>query len=154
MFNPYIPSNSSKWKVYFFWKKFSRRKVMCEGRVFCSFPSFTLQKYIRFKGKGNVYQFLCLCFGLSSAPRVFKKSMKIPTSDIWKLNMRLLIFLDDISIMASTKKELIQERGHFNISSSNFGFFDQQKQVCITSMPDFTVSSCGNKFQEMSVSFP
>ena len=75
--------------------------------------------------------------------------MKIPISIMRKLNVRLIIFLDDILIMASTKKELIQARGTFlrDISSSNFGIFGQQKKICVTSMPDFTVSRYGDKFQ-------
>ena len=75
--------------------------------------------------------------------------MKIPISVIGKWNVRLIIFLDDLLITASTKKELIQARDTliFDISSSNFGVFDQQKQIRVTTMPDFTVSRCGNKFE-------
>ena len=75
--------------------------------------------------------------------------MKIPISVIGKWNVRLIIFLDDLLITASTKKELIQAKDTliFDISSSNFGVFDQQKQIRVTTMPDFTVSRCGNKFE-------
>ena len=75
--------------------------------------------------------------------------MKIPISVIGKWNVRLIIFLDDLLITASTKKELIQARDTliFDISSSNFGVFDEQKQIRVTTMPDFTVSRCGNKFE-------
>ena len=61
------------------------------------------QKFIRFKWKGQKYQFICLCFGLAPAPGVFTKLLKIPISVLRKLNVRLMIiFLDDILIMASS----------------------------------------------------
>ena len=31
------------------------------------------QKYVRFQWKENLYQFICLCFGLGSTPRIFSK---------------------------------------------------------------------------------
>ena len=45
------------------------------------------------------------------------------------------------------KKGTNSNEGHFDISSSNFGNFGQQKQVCVTSIPDFAVSRYGNKFE-------
>ena len=124
-------------------------KIDLKDAYFAVPPHSSSQKYIRFKWKGNLYQFLCLCFVLSSASRVFTKLMKIPISVIGKWNVRLIIFLEDLLITASTKKELIQARDTliFDISSSNFGVFDQQKQIRVTTMPDFTVSRCGNKFE-------
>ena len=45
------------------------------------------QKYVRFQWKGNLYQFLCLCFGLGSASRIFTKLLKIPISILQKINI-------------------------------------------------------------------
>ena len=36
------------------------------------------KKMIRFQWSGNLYEFLCLCFGLGPAPRIFTKLLKIP----------------------------------------------------------------------------
>jgi len=30
------------------------------------------RKYIRFEWQGSLYQFVCLCFGLGPAPRIFQ----------------------------------------------------------------------------------
>ena len=35
------------------------------------------QKLVRFQWSGNIYNFLCLCFGLGLAPRVFTKLLKV-----------------------------------------------------------------------------
>lgn len=37
-------------------------------------PSF--QKYLKFSWQGQLYKFVCICFGLASAPRVFTKVLK------------------------------------------------------------------------------
>ena len=31
----------------------------------------SFRKYLKFEWKGRLYQFNCLCFGISSAPRIF-----------------------------------------------------------------------------------
>ena len=36
------------------------------------------QKFVRFQRREKLYQFLVLCFGLSPAPRIFSKLLKIP----------------------------------------------------------------------------
>ena len=58
------------------------------------------RKYVRFQWK-DLYEFCCLCFGLSPAPLVFTKLLKAPISLLRKLNIRTIIYLDDILLMAS-----------------------------------------------------
>ena len=36
------------------------------------------QKFVRFQWSGNIYEFLCLCFRLGSASRIFTKLLKVP----------------------------------------------------------------------------
>lgn len=50
-----------------------------------------------------MYEFACLPFGLSSAPRVFTKLMKPVVAQLRKQGIRLIIYLDDILIMAETE---------------------------------------------------
>ena len=57
------------------------------------------QKYVSFKRKDLIYQFLCLCFGVEPAPRIFTKLLKVPISLMRKLNVRLIIFLDHILLI-------------------------------------------------------
>ena len=49
------------------------------------------RKYVRFLWSNNLYEFMCLCFGLGSAPRVFTKLLKIPIALLPRLNIRLFI---------------------------------------------------------------
>ena len=68
------------------------------------------RKLVRFKWKGNLYEFLCLAFGLGPAPRVFTKLLKVPISILRRLNIRLIVSLDDLLIMASSLQEMKMAR--------------------------------------------
>ena len=56
-----------------------------------------------FVWKETMYEFACLLFRLSSAPRVFTKLMKPVVAQLQKQGIRLIIYLDDILIMAKTE---------------------------------------------------
>ena len=65
------------------------------------------RKYLRFKWEGTLYELLCLCFRLGPAPVIFTKLMKVPISLLRRLNIRLIVYLDDMLIMAKSVQELI-----------------------------------------------
>ena len=56
--------------------------------------------FLRFFWKGVLYQFTCLPFGLSPSARLFTKTLKPVIAFLRSMGIRLLIFLDDILIMA------------------------------------------------------
>ena len=60
------------------------------------------RKYLRFEWKGNLYVFTCLCFGLSSAPRIFTKLMKPVVVCLRRQGYTLVIYLDDMLIIADS----------------------------------------------------
>ena len=68
------------------------------------------QKFLRFIWKGNLFQFQTLPFGLASAPRIFTKLLKPVVGLLRRLGMKLIIYLDDILILAKTKEQLVQSR--------------------------------------------
>ena len=68
------------------------------------------RKFVRFQWGKKIYQFLCLCFGLGPAPRLFTKLMKVPMTLLRRLNIRLIIYLDDILIMGSSTEEVLMAR--------------------------------------------
>ena len=63
------------------------------------------QKYLRFSWKGILYQYVCLPFGLSSAPRIFTKILKILIARLRAMGIRLIVYLDDILIMGTSEDE-------------------------------------------------
>ena len=61
------------------------------------------QKYLRFLWKDTILEFACLPFGLATAPRVFTKLMKPVVGALRQRGIRLIIYLDDILIMAESQ---------------------------------------------------
>ena len=68
------------------------------------------RKYVRFRWGKDIYQFLCLCFGLGPAPRLFTKLMKVPMTILRRLNICLIVYLDDILIMGASMEEILMAR--------------------------------------------
>ena len=73
-----------------------------ERRLFLGPLHRRSQKFIRFLLQGRTYQFTCLPFGLTSAPRIFTKILKPVTGILTKMGIRIIVYLDDMLIMNST----------------------------------------------------
>ena len=67
------------------------------------------QKYLRFLWKDSMLEFACLPFGLASAPRVFTKLMKPVVALLRQQGIRLIIYLDDILIMAESSDLVLHQ---------------------------------------------
>ena len=80
------------------------------------------RKYVRFLWLGNLYEFLCLCFGLGLAPRIFSKLLKVPIALLRWLNIRLVIYLDDILLMGQTLEENIRGQDTLIFLLQHLGF--------------------------------
>ena len=68
------------------------------------------QKYVRFQWEEKLHQFLFLCFGPSSAPRIFTKLMKVLIPIFKRLNILITLYLDNILLIALSQKEMIAAR--------------------------------------------
>ena len=66
------------------------------------------QKFLRFLWQGQSYQFVTMPFGLNVAPRVFTKLMKPVIAWLRGQGVRMIIFLDDILILAPTVETMNQ----------------------------------------------
>lgn len=60
------------------------------------------RKYEPFKQEENFYEFLCLCVSLVPAPLIFTKILKIPIALLRRINVRIIIFLDDMLVSTSS----------------------------------------------------
>ena len=77
-----------------------------------------------FLWSGNLYEFLCLCFGLGPAPRIFTKLLKIPISILRRINIRMIIYLDDMLLLGQTMEETIMSRDTVIFLLQLLGFVD------------------------------
>ena len=107
-------------------------KVDLKDACFCVLLHRNHQKILRFQWKGNVYEFLCLCFGLGPAPRIFTKLLKIPIAVLRQIQIRIIIYLDDILLMSQTTNGLEIARDTLIFLLQSLGFvINLQKSVLV-----------------------
>ena len=68
------------------------------------------RRFLRFVVAGKAYQFRVLCFGLTTAPQVFTRIMAPVSAILHKYGVRMLRYLDDWLILASTELACLQSR--------------------------------------------
>ena len=68
------------------------------------------RRYLRFVVEGRTYQFRVLCFGLTTAPQVFTRIMAPVSTILHKYGVRMLRYLDDWLILASSELACLQSR--------------------------------------------
>ena len=71
----------------------------------------TDQKYLRFRWQGRTWKFQVLPFGLNSAPQTFTKLTKPIVSTLRSLGVRLILYLDDMLLMADSRQEALLHLG-------------------------------------------
>ena len=57
-----------------------------------------------FSFEDQTYRFKCLPFGLACAPWVFTKTLKPIAAQLRQLGMRMIVSIDDILVLAESKK--------------------------------------------------
>ena len=157
--NKHIPYIHFKMEGPFFLKEILLKgDYMCKIDLKDAYFSVLLnrksQKFVSFKWKDLIYQFLCLCFAMGPAPRIFTKLMKVPISLMRKLNVRLIIFLDDILLMAASVEELTLARGTLIYLLQNLGFLINIKKSVL--QPCQTIQFLGMEINsiDMTVTLP
>ena len=88
--------------------------------------------YLRFLWKGRLYQFTCLPFGLRSSPRIFIKVLKPLLVYLRALGVRLLVYLDDILIMAVAPELCLEHTQLTWQLSTDLGFLGNLKKSVST----------------------
>ena len=92
-------------------------------RAYFSVPlCMSSRKFVRFTWSGNLFEFLCLCFGLGPAPtRIFSKLLKVPIALLRRL-IRLVIYFDNIFLMGRTLEEILMSRDTLIFLLQHLGF--------------------------------
>ena len=78
--------------------------------------------FLRFTWKGTLYEFTCLPFGYSLAPRTFTKILKPVYASLRFRNIRVIFYIDDTLVIGSTSEECSQHVREVCDSLSRLGF--------------------------------
>ncbi|XP_044130754.1 uncharacterized protein LOC122943828 [Bufo gargarizans] len=109
---------------------------------------------LRFLWNGQAWRFTCLPFGLSSAPWCFTKIMRPVVAWLRSRGVRLIVYLDDILIMAQSRALLLRHL-HLTVTLvSDLGFIVNQEKSCLT--PSRSIEFLGFQVnsEELSLSLP
>ena len=88
------------------------------------------RKYLKFAWGGQCYQFKSLPFGLATAPRTFTKLLRPVAAEMRRKGVRLVLYLDDILVMAQTREGLKEHLSQIASVLQSLGFtLNQQKCV-------------------------
>ena len=112
------------------------------------------QKYLRFLWRDSLLEFACLPFGLASAPRVFTKLLKPVLSILRQREIRLIVDLDNILLMAPSVEQVLQHAATTLNLLEGLGFtVNYLKSVLVPSQQMEFLGSLVNSL-DLSLSLP
>ena len=101
------------------------------------FP-FLLEKdsrqFVCFRWSGNLCEFLCLCFGLGSVPRIFTKLFKVSMTILCEINIRTTIYLDNMLLIGHSLEEILMSRDKVIFFLQHVKFIMNWKKFMLTSV--------------------
>ena len=113
------------------------------------------QKFIRFQFQGKTYQFTCLPFGLTSAPRIFTKILKPVTGILRKMGIRIIVYLDNMLIMNSTLEGARKDIMILKSILENLGFLiNMEKSIFVPVHTDHRIPGNHHGLHDNEVSPP
>lgn len=97
------------------------------------------QPFLCFRWRDICYQFTCLAFGLSPAPRLFTKLLKPVIGALRRKGIRLVIYLDDIIFMNESREGVIADVSTAIDLLTSLGFLINWKNVCAFTFSAFRI---------------
>ena len=80
------------------------------------------RKYLRFIWRNTLYEFQCLCFGLSLAPFYFTKAMKPVFSQLRREGIHCTHYIDDSLYISPLAKQLQKDTSRARALLQSLGF--------------------------------
>ena len=112
------------------------------------------RKLVRFLWAENLYEFLCLCFGLGPAPRIFTKILKVPILVLRRLMIRVIIYLDDLLILGNNMSEIFMAMDSVIFLLQRLGFVINLKKCVLDPAQEIELLGLTVNSQTMALSLP
>ena len=107
------------------------------------------QKFLRFQWNGNICE--CLTFGLGPAPRTFTKLLKSPIAVLRRIQIRTIIYLEDMLLMSQTINGLEIARDTFIFILQSLGLVTNSQKSVLVPLQKVRVSRVGNRLSESDI---
>ena len=79
-------------------------KVDLKDAYFSAFLEKDSRQFVWLLWSENLYEFLCLCFGLGPASRIFTTFLKVLITILRRINIKIIIYLDYIVLIGHSLK--------------------------------------------------
>ena len=112
------------------------------------------RKLVRFLWAENLYEFLCLCFGLGPAPRIFTKILKVPILVLRRLMIRVIIYLDDLLILGNNMSEIFMAMDSVIFLLQRLGFVINLKKCVLDPAQEIELLGLTVNSQTMALPLP
>ena len=73
-------------------------------------PKKSLKNLSDFNGQATVFEFFCLCLGVGPGQRSFTKLLKVPVAVLRRVNIGIIVYLDEMLLIGSTLPEILMVR--------------------------------------------
>ena len=143
---------------------FCLREILQEGDYMCkmdmkdAYFSILLHQssrnYVRFSWSGNIYEFFFLRLGLGLVPRIFTKMLKIPVSVLRRINIRMVIHLNNMLVMSQTMAEILMSRGTVIFLLQHLGFVLKLEKSILNPVQEIEFSGVKISSLKMCLSLP
>ena len=121
------------------------RKIDLKETYFSVHLNKNPQKFVRYQSSGKLYVFLCLCFVLGQAPRILTKLLKVPIVLLIGINIRFIIYRDDMLLMRRTLPVILMSRDKLIFLLQHFGFVINLKKSVLHPVKKNSVSGLNNR---------
>ena len=111
------------------------------------------RKYIWFCCEGLQHEFLCLFFGLGPAPRIFTKLLEIPIAILRTINIRIIVYLDNLLLMSQTKEGLNMARDTLIFLLHQLELIINLKKINTVDNPGTRILGPGNRLSQHDSNF-
>ena len=113
------------------------------------------RKYLRFVFQDRTYEFQCLPFGLSSAPRAFTKTLKPVLAVLRSMGIRVVIYIDNMLLLNQQSKVLQKIFAEVVDLLEKLGFLVKKEKCSLHSLPTSNLPrSCPRLHQDDPVPPP
>ena len=138
---------------------FRLRELLQEGDYMCKLDMKnplhqSSRNYVRFSWSGNLYEFLCLCFSLGPAPRIFTKLLKIPVSVLRRINIWIVMIFGRYAYNGSNNGSNSHVQRHCNLPPATFRFVLNLKKSILNPVQEIEFLGVTINSLKMCLSLP